>query len=415
MENNKFNMKRLPPFTGKRKIDWVKTVGLITAVTIAGIIAGCELTHSNLRILPSSMSSGDTTRYNIAVAPGIEHGTITPDKFQAYSGESILLGVVTEPGYRLKSLVYSTDGDGVEHIISGQYFIMPASNVTVRGDFELIGASGDITGDTTLYDITVDPGIVHGTITPSKFQAYSGESILLAIETEQGYRIKSLVYSTDSAEHIISGQYFIMPASDVTVRGEFELIPNDAAKYGVTVDPPPVNGTIIPGKSGPQAAAQGEIISLAITPDGGCRLKSGTLKYNDGTDHAISGNSFIMPAHDVTITGEFELIPLATAVELDVHEFQRLNMYAGHPRNTITLTARVLPDAEGSPKALQEVEWHTVETGEGASPRVTIAEKYPGNSLIVVVTGKNSGDVSVYATAKDGSGKSDQCLIYVSR
>lgn len=56
-------------------------------------------------------------------------------------------------------------------------------------------------------------------------------------------------------------------------------------------------------------AISGTIINLTITPDSGKRMKSGTLKYNDGTDHAITGTSFIMPGSSVTVTAEFEAIP----------------------------------------------------------------------------------------------------------
>jgi hypothetical protein len=57
----------------------------------------------------------------------------------------------------------------------------------------------------------------------------------------------------------------------------------------------------------PSMASSGAAISLTITPDSGKQLKSGTLKYNDGTkDVAIRGTSFELPAADVTITAQFE-------------------------------------------------------------------------------------------------------------
>lgn len=56
----------------------------------------------------------------------------------------------------------------------------------------------------------------------------------------------------------------------------------------------------------PTSAEAGTTVNLVITPEEGKRLKSGTLKYNDGTEHAISGTSFTLPASNVTITAEFE-------------------------------------------------------------------------------------------------------------
>lgn len=70
-------------------------------------------------------------------------------------------------------------------------------------------------------------------------------------------------------------------------------------------------GTLTGGTidSNPQIAAEGAIINLTITPDSGKQLRAGTLKYNDGADHTISGTSFTMPAADVTVNAEFEDIP----------------------------------------------------------------------------------------------------------
>ncbi len=63
-------------------------------------------------------------------------------------------------------------------------------------------------------------------------------------------------------------------------------------------------GSITPSQT---SAAAGEKISINITPTAGMQLKVGSLVYNDGTDHAITGTSFTMPAVNVTIKAEFEL------------------------------------------------------------------------------------------------------------
>jgi hypothetical protein len=60
----------------------------------------------------------------------------------------------------------------------------------------------------------------------------------------------------------------------------------------------------------PQNGPAGTAINLTITPNSGYRLKADTLKYNDGTDHAITGSSFNLPAANVTISAEFDLITL---------------------------------------------------------------------------------------------------------
>jgi trimeric autotransporter adhesin len=63
-------------------------------------------------------------------------------------------------------------------------------------------------------------------------------------------------------------------------------------------------GSII---ANPSSATAGTTINLTITPNAGSQLMAGTLKYNNGTtDTIINGNSFVMPAANVTITAQFE-------------------------------------------------------------------------------------------------------------
>ena len=76
-------------------------------------------------------------------------------------------------------------------------------------------------------------------------------------------------------------------------------------------------GTLTGGSisASPTSAASGTTINLTITPENGKQLKTGTLKYNDGTqDHVINGTSFSMPAANVTLIAEFEA---ATQVIVD--------------------------------------------------------------------------------------------------
>jgi formylglycine-generating enzyme required for sulfatase activity len=55
------------------------------------------------------------------------------------------------------------------------------------------------------------------------------------------------------------------------------------------------------------AAFAGTTISLTAVPAPGSFLKTGTFKYNDGSDHVVSGPpyTFTMPAGDITVAAEF--------------------------------------------------------------------------------------------------------------
>jgi fibronectin type 3 domain-containing protein len=90
----------------------------------------------------------------------------------------------------------------------------------------------------------------------------------------------------------------------------------------------------------------GTVINLTVTPANGYRLKSGTLQYNDGSDHAITGLSFPTPASDVIVTAVFELLPAGTyAVTIDSlsHGTITANPTSGTAGTEITLT--VTPDS----------------------------------------------------------------------
>ncbi|AET67613.1 conserved repeat protein [Desulfosporosinus orientis DSM 765] len=62
----------------------------------------------------------------------------------------------------------------------------------------------------------------------------------------------------------------------------------------------------------PTSATSGSAINLTITPDSGMQLMPGTLKYNDGRDHIITGTSFTMPAANVVVSAVFEAVPNST-------------------------------------------------------------------------------------------------------
>ena len=60
------------------------------------------------------------------------------------------------------------------------------------------------------------------------------------------------------------------------------------------------------------AFAAGETVTLTVAPAGGYQLKSLTYTAEGGTPVAIAGNTFVMPAANVTVNAEFKLIPVAT-------------------------------------------------------------------------------------------------------
>ena len=106
----------------------------------------------------------------------------------------------------------------------------------------------------------------------------------------------------------IEGNSFVMPAQDVTITAVFEQIAVEET-YQITVDAME-NGTIQVDKA---EAKEGEQVNVTIVPNEGYQLQEGSLMAN-GTP--IEGNSFVMPAQDVTITAVFEKIPSTVVTEV---------------------------------------------------------------------------------------------------
>ena len=83
-------------------------------------------------------------------------------------------------------------------------------------------------------------------------------------------------------------------------------------KYAITLPATDANGNKVTADKA--SAAEGETVTLTVTPASEYQLKSGTLKVNNG-DVAISGSgpyTFTMPAKPVTVTAEFETTSATT-------------------------------------------------------------------------------------------------------
>ena len=79
--------------------------------------------------------------------------------------------------------------------------------------------------------------------------------------------------------------------------------PEPGQRHSITIAEM-VNGTVTADKA---TAVAGETVTLAVSPDEGYRLKSGSLMAGD---QVLSGNTFTMPDQDVTVTALFEEVPV---------------------------------------------------------------------------------------------------------
>ncbi len=71
--------------------------------------------------------------FNITVADGTEHGTVTTDVKRARAGDRVVLTIMPEYGYRLKAVCVTAGDTSVE--TEGGQFVMPEGDVTVTAEF----------------------------------------------------------------------------------------------------------------------------------------------------------------------------------------------------------------------------------------------------------------------------------------
>ncbi len=162
------------------------------------------------------------------------------------------------------------------------------NKVTYLGNISVVGGAQ--------YNITCNQP-EHGSISAPEM-AYGSQTVTLTATPETGYCLSSWEVRDANNNLIpVTNNTFVMPESDVTVSATFV--------EGMKVTLASVmNGTIT---ADPVYALQGTTINLTATPDTGYNFDS-WIVYKTGdvnTTVAVSGDSFTMPAYDVTVSAVF--------------------------------------------------------------------------------------------------------------
>jgi len=176
---------------------------------------------------------------------------------------------------------------------------------------------------------------------------------------------------------LTSGQYTIrlqaVPSQNMAIEGQpgqYWGAPSLVSPQSVTVNlvgvpyeiayGPFANGNV----TGPAVAEAGSTVTLTVTPASGYRPRAGTLQVN-GT--AITGTTFVMPAADVTVTAQFELIPT------DQGQDWPPPPSGGAPPPTVIVDEQVpLAEVDDLPILTVEAEPVDEETAEAAEEAVEI-------------------------------------------
>ena len=236
--------------------------------------------------------------YTITVAP-TEHGTVTAPESAAY-GTEVNVNVTPDPGYEIDELYYTYDAGGsvpdpIFRIENGK-FVMPGTNVTIVATFKA-----------QVFNIatSVYPGDEAGTITVASSAAF-GSEVEVTATPAAGYTLKQLYYTYDVGGSVpdpifeIENGKFTMPGTDITVVAKFEQV----TKYNITVLESE-NGSVAADKT---AAAEGEKVTLTITPAVGYELESLTVMNGETAVEVAADNTFTMPAGNVVVSATFKEI-----------------------------------------------------------------------------------------------------------
>ncbi|EGS33438.1 Cna protein B-type domain protein [Finegoldia magna SY403409CC001050417] len=145
------------------------------------------------------------------------------------------------------------------------------------------------------------------TISPNKTTGLKeGDKFTLTPKPKEGYELADLKINGTSYYDANKTSYgFEMPGFDITVEATFK------EKTYTVYTQDPVGGTLSVNKTNEKAnekitAKANETIIVNAVANEGYKLKSITYRDTAAIEHTVTGNSFTMPASDVTVSATFE-------------------------------------------------------------------------------------------------------------
>ncbi|MDR1277459.1 MAG: hypothetical protein LBK02_01775 [Treponema sp.] len=162
--------------------------------------------------------------YYTVSAENIPGGRLILSPEYGKANEQIFLHVIPDPGYALAGGSLKIKGSGIDQQIDedSRIFNMPAENVYAEAKFEKLS--------TGLYTVRVEAS-GKGRILTEPSYGEDGTSILVKIYPDTGYQLKpgTLRYLTGPGQRALIDEVsenFSLPASHVTIKAEFEAIPD---------------------------------------------------------------------------------------------------------------------------------------------------------------------------------------------
>ena len=259
--------------------------------------------------------------YKISTAASIQNGSISTNRTSANAGEEVQIIATPAAGYAL-NVVTVTDTTGSPVQVTGGTFVMPAANVIVNAIFV-----------PAYYSISPASDITNGTVSADKTSAAAGQTVTVSASPNSGYTLGTITARTESGSSVsIENNTFTMPIGNVVITATFTPI-----MYSVSIAGNIANGTITADKS---SASVGQTVTISASPSIGYKLASITATDSSGVTIPVTGNSFAMPAGNVSVSATFTQIQyeirLADGIENGTVSVDRNSATIGQ---TVTITA----------------------------------------------------------------------------
>ena len=245
-------------------------------------------------------SASQLVKYTIAIASGIENGTVKADKESAAEGETVTLTATPKSGYQFSEWQVK-DSDGAVITVTGGSFVMPAKNVTAGASFTALPPNSysiTVIGGTASANGSAVTGAVAGTvITVTANAPQEGKEFDKWTSATQGVTFASETNAETT---------FTMPEGDVSVEATWKNF------YTVTYADG-VDNVQIAVPSDATRYHTGDTVTVLFTGIGS-RADYEFAGWSDGSATYTSGGTktFTMGSANVTLTAQWKFAYIGT-------------------------------------------------------------------------------------------------------
>ena len=289
--------------TGDPTITWNVTSDTLpaglTLDTKTGTISGTPTTANtyNFTVTATNDSGNDSKEFTLTIdQQGTIHVTsVSLDKTSlelTEGGTGTLIATVEPNNATNRNVTWESSNTSVATVdANGLVTAVSAGTATITATAEdgRKTATCTVTVKPAEYTVTVLAD-GNGSASASPATAEAGTTVTLTADPDNGWRFSR--WEVVEGDVTITGNRFIMPAENVTVRAVFSPIVNIPDTYDIDL----IVGEGGEAKLSLTNASEGSTITVTATPDAGYELDYITV---DG--ERIDGTTFTMPNHDVTV------------------------------------------------------------------------------------------------------------------